>query len=51
MEKKKMEMEKSRLINLALEFGFDKESARICLDRLVNLYGISLLNPNHIFII
>ncbi|GJW23444.1 ATP-dependent DNA helicase Q-like 1 protein [Tanacetum coccineum] len=34
-----MEMEKSRLINLALEFGFDKESARICLDRLIHLYG------------
>ncbi|KAI3695072.1 hypothetical protein L1987_78060 [Smallanthus sonchifolius] len=34
-----LEMEKARLISLALEFGFDEESARICLDRLVDLYG------------
>lgn len=34
-----LEMEKTRLISLALEFGFDEESARICLDRLVGLYG------------
>ncbi|KAK1434480.1 hypothetical protein QVD17_00223 [Tagetes erecta] len=33
------EMEKTRLISLALEFGFDEGSARICLDRLVHLYG------------
>ncbi|MFS7946258.1 putative DNA helicase [Helianthus anomalus] len=34
-----LEMEKARLISLALEFGFDEQSARICLDRLVDLYG------------
>ncbi|KAI3770478.1 hypothetical protein L6452_01612 [Arctium lappa] len=34
-----LEIEKARLISLALEFGFDEESARICLDRLVDLYG------------
>ncbi|KAL8208904.1 hypothetical protein R6Q57_008316 [Mikania cordata] len=34
-----LEMEKARLISLALEFGFNEESARICLDRLVDLYG------------
>ncbi|XP_042752556.1 ATP-dependent DNA helicase Q-like 1 isoform X2 [Lactuca sativa] len=34
-----LEMEKTRLISLALEFGFDEESARVCLDRLVGLYG------------
>lgn len=39
------EMEKLRLIKLALEFGFDEESARICLDRLVHLYG-----TNHLLI-
>ncbi|XP_076954186.1 ATP-dependent DNA helicase Q-like 1 [Bidens hawaiensis] len=39
MEKKNLEMEKARLLSLALEFGFDQESARVCLDRLVHLYG------------
>lgn len=34
-----LEIEKARLISLALEFGFDEESSRICLDRLVDLYG------------
>ncbi|KAJ0567880.1 putative DNA helicase [Helianthus annuus] len=34
-----LEMEKARLISLALEFGFDEQSAHICLDRLVDLYG------------
>ncbi|KVI11019.1 DNA helicase, ATP-dependent, RecQ type [Cynara cardunculus var. scolymus] len=34
-----LEIEKARLISLALEFGFDEESARVCLDRLVDLYG------------
>ncbi|XP_076945815.1 ATP-dependent DNA helicase Q-like 1 [Bidens hawaiensis] len=37
--KKDVEMEKARLLSLALEFGFDQDSARICLDRLVHLYG------------
>ncbi|KAJ0561275.1 putative DNA helicase [Helianthus annuus] len=35
-----LEMEKARLISLALEFGFDQQSARICLDRLVDLYVV-----------
>ncbi|XP_071695079.1 ATP-dependent DNA helicase Q-like 1 [Rutidosis leptorrhynchoides] len=34
-----LENEKSRFISLALEFGFDHESARVCFDRLVHLYG------------
>ncbi|KAL3620645.1 ATP-dependent DNA helicase Q-like 1 [Castilleja foliolosa] len=34
-----LELEKARLISLALEFGFDEESANKCLDRLVQLYG------------
>lgn len=34
-----LELEKTRLISLALEFGFDGESAHSCLDRLVQLYG------------
>ncbi|GFP80332.1 ATP-dependent DNA helicase q-like 1 [Phtheirospermum japonicum] len=34
-----LELEKARLISLALEFGFDEESANQCLDRLVQLYG------------
>nr|XP_011466151.1 PREDICTED: ATP-dependent DNA helicase Q-like 1 [Fragaria vesca subsp. vesca] len=34
-----LEMEKARLLNLALNFGFDEESANNCLDRLVDLYG------------
>ncbi|KAI7754022.1 hypothetical protein M8C21_031555 [Ambrosia artemisiifolia] len=34
-----LEMEKARLISLAIEFGFDDKSARVCLDRLVDLYG------------
>ncbi|KAJ7977877.1 ATP-dependent DNA helicase [Quillaja saponaria] len=34
-----LEMEKARLLSLALEFGFDEESAKKCLDRLINLYG------------
>ncbi|KAF9619959.1 hypothetical protein IFM89_010575 [Coptis chinensis] len=33
------QVEKSRLISLALEFGFNEESANKCLDRLVDLYG------------
>ena len=34
-----LEMEKARLLSLALDFGFDEESAKKCLDRLVHLYG------------
>ncbi|KZV36543.1 Bloom syndrome protein-like protein [Dorcoceras hygrometricum] len=37
-----LELEKTRLINLALEFGFDEESAKQCLDRLLHLYGVSI---------
>ncbi|GMI65418.1 RECQ helicase l1 [Hibiscus trionum] len=33
------EMEKARLISLALEFGFDERSAKRSLDRLISLYG------------
>ncbi|CAK8572511.1 unnamed protein product [Lathyrus sativus] len=32
-------LEKVRLISLALEFGFDEQSANQCFDRLVSLYG------------
>lgn len=34
-----MELEKARLISLALDFGFDEELAKKCLDRLISLYG------------
>ncbi|KAF4354024.1 hypothetical protein G4B88_011187 [Cannabis sativa] len=34
-----LELEKARLLSLALEFGFDQDSAKKCLDRLVQLYG------------
>ncbi|KAL6547400.1 ATP-dependent DNA helicase Q-like 1 [Orobanche minor] len=34
-----LELEKARLISLALEFGFDEDSSNKCLDRLVHLYG------------
>ncbi|XP_039164352.1 ATP-dependent DNA helicase Q-like 1 isoform X3 [Eucalyptus grandis] len=33
------EVERARLLSLALEFGFDEQSASNCLDRLVSLYG------------
>ncbi|XP_056165220.1 ATP-dependent DNA helicase Q-like 1 [Syzygium oleosum] len=33
------EVEKARLLSLALEFRFDQQSATKCLDRLVSLYG------------
>ncbi|KAL0384778.1 UNVERIFIED_CONTAM: ATP-dependent DNA helicase Q-like 1 [Sesamum radiatum] len=39
MDDQDMELEKARLISLALEFGFDEASANRCLDRLVQLYG------------
>ncbi|CAN1301287.1 ATP-dependent DNA helicase Q-like 1 [Linum perenne] len=34
-----LEIEKARLTSLALDFGFDEESANKCLDRLISLYG------------
>ncbi|KAG8369123.1 hypothetical protein BUALT_Bualt15G0118500 [Buddleja alternifolia] len=39
MDDQDLELEKARLISLALEFGFDEEPANKCLDRLVQLYG------------
>ncbi|KAK4402152.1 ATP-dependent DNA helicase Q-like 1 [Sesamum angolense] len=39
MDDQDLELEKARLISLALEFGFDEASANRCLDRLVQLYG------------
>lgn len=33
------EFEKARLLSLALEFGFDQESANKSLNRLISLYG------------
>nr|XP_048324246.1 ATP-dependent DNA helicase Q-like 1 isoform X2 [Ziziphus jujuba var. spinosa] len=40
MEDYDLELEKARLLSLALEFGFDELSANKCLDRLVKLYGM-----------
>ncbi|KAG6774989.1 hypothetical protein POTOM_018409 [Populus tomentosa] len=34
-----LELERARFLSLALEFGFDEESANKCLDRLISLYG------------
>ncbi|KAJ8490309.1 hypothetical protein OPV22_012030 [Ensete ventricosum] len=34
-----MEVERARLLSLALEFGFDEDAANRCLDRLLDLYG------------
>ncbi|CAM8894647.1 unnamed protein product [Rhodiola kirilowii] len=34
-----LETEKARLLSLAIDFGFDLESAKKCLDRLISLYG------------
>ncbi|URE15261.1 hypothetical protein MUK42_32554 [Musa troglodytarum] len=34
-----MEVERARLLSLALEFGFDEDAATRCLDRLLDLYG------------
>ncbi|CAI9103498.1 OLC1v1001991C1 [Oldenlandia corymbosa var. corymbosa] len=39
MDDENLEVEKIKLISLALDLGFDEESARKCLDRLVQLYG------------
>nr|XP_010914529.2 ATP-dependent DNA helicase Q-like 1 [Elaeis guineensis] len=36
---REMEVERARLLSLALDFGFDEEVAKKCLDRLVDLYG------------
>ncbi|KAJ0980610.1 hypothetical protein J5N97_008865 [Dioscorea zingiberensis] len=34
-----MEIERARLLSLALELGFEEEAATQCLDRLIDLYG------------
>ncbi|KAM7481755.1 hypothetical protein LguiB_006338 [Lonicera macranthoides] len=34
-----LEVEKARLLSLAQQSGFDEQSAKKCLDRLINLYG------------
>ncbi|GMY21853.1 ATP-dependent DNA helicase Q-like 1 [Fagus crenata] len=39
MDDHDLELEKARLVSLALDFGFDEESAKKCLDRMVQLYG------------
>lgn len=39
MEGTDTETEKVRLVSLAMEFGFDEQSANKCLDRLIQLYG------------
>ena len=45
MDEHDLELEKVKLISLAVEFGFDEYSAKKCLDRLIELYG----NPNSSF--
>ena len=39
MDDHDLELEKARLLSLALDVGFDQDSASKCLDRLVHLYG------------
>ncbi|XP_021742657.1 ATP-dependent DNA helicase Q-like 1 [Chenopodium quinoa] len=39
MEGTDPETEKVRLVSLAMDFGFDDQSAHQCLDRLIQLYG------------
>ncbi|KNA09402.1 hypothetical protein SOVF_153870 isoform C [Spinacia oleracea] len=39
MEGGDAETEKVRLVSLAMEFGFDEQSAHKCLDRIIQLYG------------
>ncbi|KAL6964669.1 DNA helicase [Sarracenia purpurea var. burkii] len=39
MDDQELDVEKARLLSLALDFGFDEESSKKCLDRLVHLYG------------
>ncbi|XXG84382.1 hypothetical protein AAC387_Pa10g1908 [Persea americana] len=34
-----LDLEKARLLSLASDFGFDEETSRQCLDRLIRLYG------------
>ncbi|KAJ4832973.1 ATP-dependent DNA helicase Q-like 1 [Turnera subulata] len=34
-----LELERARFLSLAMECGFDEESAKKCLDRLISLYG------------
>ncbi|VFQ63726.1 unnamed protein product [Cuscuta campestris] len=34
-----LDLEKARLISLALDFGFDENSAKKCLNRFIELYG------------
>ncbi|KAF6165594.1 hypothetical protein GIB67_021864 [Kingdonia uniflora] len=34
-----LEIEKARLLSLAIDFGFDEEPAKKCLDRIIHLYG------------
>ncbi|KAI6684663.1 hypothetical protein NL676_030576 [Syzygium grande] len=41
------EVEKARLLSLALEFGFDQQSATKCLHRLVSLYGREFITVEH----
>ncbi|XP_020589810.1 uncharacterized protein LOC110031106 [Phalaenopsis equestris] len=38
--RERMEVERVRLLSLAIDFGFDEEEAKKCLDRLVDLYGL-----------
>jgi hypothetical protein len=38
-----LELEKVRLISLALDLGFDELAANQCFDRLVSLYGTQSL--------
>ncbi|XP_015067227.1 ATP-dependent DNA helicase Q-like 1 [Solanum pennellii] len=39
MQDEDLKLEKVRLVSLALECGFDEDSAKTCLNRLVELYG------------
>ncbi|KAK4843190.1 hypothetical protein QYF36_005149 [Acer negundo] len=39
MDSHDLELERARLISLALDFGFDEESAKNGLNRLISLYG------------
>lgn len=41
MDGRDFEVEKARLLSLALDFGFDEQSAKKSLDRLISLYGTS----------
>ncbi|XP_058076784.1 ATP-dependent DNA helicase Q-like 1 [Magnolia sinica] len=39
MKEHDLELEKARLLSLASDFGFDEDSSKQCLDRLIRLYG------------